>query len=237
MTRICRYNKLSQIGEKREIILLKAFPCKWEKCTFCDYIEDNSTNESEINKENKAVLEKVTGCFGALEVINSGSCFELPQTTLNEIKQIIISKNIRKLFMESHWMYRDRLKEMKDFFGIEIVFITGIETFDDNFRNKVLKKGILFKDISEIKKYFQSVCIMVGIKGQTKKMIKNDIEILMNNFDHATVNLFVNNTTNIKADPDLQKWFKSEYRWLNKTKKIDVLWKNTDFKVGSLLSD
>ena len=43
---------------KREIVLLKSFPCIWSKCTFCDYIEDNSTCEEEIIQINKEVLKK-----------------------------------------------------------------------------------------------------------------------------------------------------------------------------------
>ena len=41
---------------------------------------------------NKAVLEKVTGIFGDLEVINSGSVFELDKKTLDFIKQVCKEK-------------------------------------------------------------------------------------------------------------------------------------------------
>ena len=37
---------------------------------------------------------------------------------------------------------------------------------------------------------------MVGIKGQTKRNdSKKDLDILLNNFDHGTINVFVNNST------------------------------------------
>ncbi|MFQ9981021.1 MAG: radical SAM protein, partial [Finegoldia magna] len=37
-------NRYAKIEEKlkREIVLLKGRPCFWGKCTFCDYIEDNT---------------------------------------------------------------------------------------------------------------------------------------------------------------------------------------------------
>ena len=132
-------------------------------------------------------------------------------------------------------MYRHRLNEFRDFFGVPISFITGIETFDEYFRNKVLKKGIHFDSIQEVKKYFQSVCIMVGIKGQTKEMINNDLKIVMDNFEHATINIYVNNSTHIKADPELIQWFKNEYEYLLKSKNVDLLFDNTDFGVGGPL--
>jgi uncharacterized Fe-S cluster-containing MiaB family protein len=107
---------------KREIVLLKSFPCIWGKCSFCDYILDNSSSEEDINKLNFEVLENITGKYKVLEVINSGSCFELPLKTLEKIKEIIKEKNIEKLFLESHWCYRNKLKDMRDFFGIPIIF-------------------------------------------------------------------------------------------------------------------
>ncbi len=54
------------------------------KMFFCDYIDDNSNLEEEMNKLNLKVLKNVTGKYGVLEVINSGSCFELPKDTLEK---------------------------------------------------------------------------------------------------------------------------------------------------------
>jgi len=226
-----RYNIISG-KNKREIVLLKAFPCVWGKCTFCDYIEDNSTDSSEINDINKAVLEEVKGTYGTLEVINSGSCFELPKETLENIRKVVREKNIKKMFLESHWCYRNRLQEMRDFFGIEIIFKIGVESFDNNFRNLVLNKNARFKDYKEVRNYFSSVCLMVGIKGQSKEMIKEDIDIVLNHFDYGTINIFTENTTDIKRDEELINWFEREYNFLKDVSKIEMLFENTDFGVG-----
>ena len=226
-----RYNKITN-KNKREIVLLKSFPCVWGKCSFCDYIDDNSLNEDEIVKLNKEVLKNITGEFKVLEVINSGSCFEIPKETLNDIKKIIQEKNIEKLFLESHWCYKNRLDEMREFFGIPIIFKIGVETFDNNFRNLVLNKNANFKTPEEVKENFQSVCLLIGVKGQTKEMIKKDIDIVLKNFDYATLNVFVNNTTDVKRDEELVKWFVEEYKYLDSYDNIEVLYNNTDFGVG-----
>jgi hypothetical protein len=226
-----RYSKITN-KHKREIVLLKGRPCKWGKCSFCDYIEDNSTNEESNHSINVDVLKNVTGEFGILEVINSGNIFELPSATLDLIKNIIKQNNIHTLFFEAHWMYRKKIQAMRDFFGIKVIVKTGLETFNREFREKVLIKGFKYQNIDEIKKYFDSVCLMPGILGQTKDMIKTDIELAMKHFDHFTINIFIENSTNIKPDPDLIKWFQEEYRWLDKVEKCDVLWVNTDFGVG-----
>ena len=226
-----RYNKITN-KNNREIVLLRSFPCIWGKCSFCDYIDDNGRDEDELNKLNKEVLDNITGEFGVLEVINSGSCFEIPKETMNYIKKIVDEKKIKLLFFESHWCYRNRLDEIRNFFNIPIIFKIGVETFDYDFRNNFLNKNAKFKDVKEVAEKFQSVCLMVGIKGQTKEMIRKDIEILLENFKYATINIFVDNTTSIKRDEELVQWFREEYSYLDNHPTIEVLYHNTDFGVG-----
>ena len=226
-----RYNKITN-KNNREIVLLRSFPCVWGKCSFCDYIDDNGRNEEELNKLNKEVLDNITGEFGVLEVINSGSCFEIPKETMNYIKKIVDEKKIKLLFFESHWCYRNMLDEIKNFFNIPIIFKIGVETFDYDFRNNFLNKNAKFKDAKEVAEKFQSVCLMVGIKGQTKDMIRKDIEILLENFKYGTINVFVDNTTSIKRDEELVQWFRKEYSYLDDHPTIEVLYHNTDFGVG-----
>ena len=226
-----RYSKVIN-KNLREIVLLKALPCIWGKCAFCDYIDDNDDNIAEINKLNKEVLNNITGEFGVLEVINSGSCFEIPRESLEYIKKIVVEKKIKKLFLESHWCYKNRLQEMRDFFGIEIIFKIGVETFDNSFRNLVLNKNANFKTVDEVKESFQSVCLLVGIKGQTKEMIKRDINLVLENFKYATINVFINNTTDVKRDEELVQWFTDNFKYLEDYQYIEVLYNNTDFGVG-----
>ncbi|MGL5767020.1 MAG: radical SAM protein [Sarcina sp.] len=227
-----RYNIINGKNE-REIVLLKSFPCVWGKCSFCDYISDNSTDEILIKGVNKPVLSKITGEKGVLEVINSGSVFEIPMEDLKEIKKIVKEKNIKKLYFEAHWCYRKRLDEIKNFFnGVEVIFKTGLETFDDYFRNDVLNKNIKFSSLEEIKQYYDSICLLVGIEGQTKEMIKRDIEIVENYFPRATVNIWTENSTKFKRDEELIKWFEKEYSYLRGDERIEVLFENTDFGVG-----
>lgn len=226
-----RYSKIIN-KNLREIVLLKALPCIWGKCAFCDYIDDNDDNIAEINKLNKEVLNNITGEFGVLEIINSGSCFEIPRESLEYIKKIVVEKKIKKLFLESHWCYKNRLQEMRDFFGIEIIFKIGVETFDNSFRNLVLNKNANFKTVDEVKESFQSVCLLVGIKGQTKEMIKRDINLVLENFKYATINVFINNTTDVKRDEELVQWFTDNFKYLEDYQYIEVLYNNTDFGVG-----
>lgn len=226
-----RYNKITE-KNPREIVLLKAFPCVWGKCRFCDYTLDNSTDPKEIDSLNQEVLSHVTGELKVLEVINSGSCFELPKETLQRIKEIVQEKQIQRLFFESHWIYRNRLDEMRKFFQIPITFKIGVETFDYAFREDVLRKHADFQTAQEVAQYFDSPCLLVGIKGQTKEMIANDIRLLKQYFSLGTINVYTNNTTDIVRDESLIEWFLETYDWLKEDPDIEVLYENTDFGVG-----
>lgn len=226
-----RYSKITN-KNRREIVLLKAFPCAWGKCAFCDYTDDNSSDEESMITLNEEVLSRVTGEFGVLEVINSGSCFELPKKTLEKIRNIIREKKIKHLFFEAHWLYRHRLEELKEYMGIPITFKIGVESFDFDFREGYLNKNAKFQAPSEVSKYFASVCLMVGIKGQTKEMIDRDIEYMLTHFERGTVNVFVNNTTKVQRDDELVTWFCDKYAYLDGNPNVEVLYNNIDFGVG-----
>lgn len=226
-----RYNKITN-KNPREIVLLKGKPCAWGKCRFCDYIDDNSRDIDTINDLNYEILSRVTGELGVLEVLNSGSCFELPKATLKMIKDIIIEKQIHRLFFEAHWMYRKHLQKMREYMGIPITFKIGVETFNRSFREDYLNKHANFDSPEEVRRYFDSPCLMVGIKGQTKEMIDYDIQMLKMHFELGTVNVFTNNSTDVKRDPELVDWFMNKYAYLLEDPSVEVLYEKTDFGVG-----
>ena len=83
--------RYSLITEKfpREFLLLQGTGCRWKKCTFCDYYDDASDSPFETNRK---VLEQVTGEYGVIDIINSGSAMELDAETINMIKEIVVAK-------------------------------------------------------------------------------------------------------------------------------------------------
>ena len=228
-----RYNKITD-KHQREIVLLKSFPCKYGKCSFCNYIEDNSLDEKEIDNVNMEVLKEITGEYGVLEVINSGSVFELTPKTLEEIKRVVIEKNIKVLYFEIYYGYIKRLEEIKKYFsGVEIRFRMGVETFDNEFRIKVYNKNFVMEEdeIAEVSKKLFSVCLLVCVKGQTREMIEKDIEIALKNFKGVTINIFINNGTIIERDDELLKWFIEKYSYLTSDDRVELLLDNKDLGV------
>lgn len=216
---------------KREFLLLQGDGCKWKKCTFCDYYNDTSENTFAVNKP---VIDQITGEYDVVDVINSGSIFEIAEETLIYLRQKLYEQKVKILWCEAHWMYHKRLDQVRQFFeGIEVKFRIGIETFDPDVRT-VWKKGIPESvDAAQIAEYFQGACFLVGIEGQTKAMILKDIEMAKAYFEYFNVNVFVENTTDVKRDEDLVQWFIKEiYPELKGYEWIEVLVDNTDLGVG-----
>ena len=216
---------------RREFVLLQGTGCRWRKCTFCDYHEDVSEHPFEVNRQ---VLQQVTGVYGVLDVINSGSAYELDEETLDLIKQVVEEKHIHILWFEMHYMYRHRLKEFASRFPeVEVKFRCGVETFDSSLR-ALWKKGIPAdvtpEDVSEC---FQGVCLLCCTEGDSKERILSDIAIAKQYFEYFSVNLFCNNHTDLKRDEALAEWFVKEvYPLIKDDERIEILLDNTDLGVG-----
>ncbi len=229
--------RYSIIKEKnpREIVLLKGFNCNYGKCSFCNYILDNTENENEMIEINFNILDKVTGEYSVLEVINSGSVFELNKDTLYKIKEVCENKNIKILYFEAYFGYLNRLNEIRDFFSDqEIRFIIGIETFNNNYRTQILNKNFFINDeiLKKLKKEYRTASLLICTEGQTKEQIIHDIEFAKKNFKEVVVSIFINNGTSILRDEKLVSWFlKDLYPTFKADTQVEILIDNKDFGV------
>lgn len=228
-----RYSKITE-KRKREIVLLRGSGCIYKKCTFCDYHADKCPDENENYLLNSSILQKITGEFGELEVINSGSVFELDSRTIHFIKQICHSKGIKTIHFESHYLYRNKIPDLrKEFKDFELKMKLGLETFDYYFRENILNKGIPEKDEKIISKNFDEANFLFGIAGQSVVSMKNDIILGLKNFERICINIMCSNSTNVKPDNEVISAFMHElYPLYKDNERIDILIHNTDFGVG-----
>ena len=230
-----RYSKILD-KDRREIVLLIGSGCKWQKCKFCNYYLDRTKDNDEQYRINKEVLDNVTGEFQVLEAINSGSIFELNEKSKKELLKTCKEKNIKRLIIESHYMYKDKIKEFKKEckdLKIDLKVKGGIETFDENFRENVLNKGFGKPSLEELIETFDEINLLVGIKGQTFEQVKKDIEIGLENFERICVNLYKEMPDIMPQDEILKKRFLDElYPIYKENNKMDILIENTDFGVG-----
>ena len=215
----------------REFVLLQGTGCRWKKCTFCDYHEDVSEHPFQVNAP---ILRQVTGQYGVLDVINSGSALELDEDTLSLIKEVVKEKHIHTLWFEAHYMYRKKLADFaRQFAPARVKFRCGVETFDAELRDS-WKKGIPSSVTPEdVACYFQGVCLLCCTQGESKEHIIKDIDIAKKHFEYFSVNVFCNNTTSVQQDAELASWFAREvYPRIKDEEGIEVLMENTDLGVG-----
>lgn len=215
----------------REFVLLQGCGCRWRRCSFCDYHADTSANPYATNRK---VLEQVTGEYGVLDIINSGSAMELDEQTIELIREVVITKNIHTLWFEAHYMYRHQLQQFAEQFAPTTVkFRCGVESFEPMLRRR-WNKGI-GEDVTpeHIATYFQGVCLLCCTEGDSRERIEQDIAIAQRYFEYFSLNIFCPNTTQIKQDRELAEWVKKElYPTIKDCPKVEILCENTDLGVG-----
>lgn len=215
----------------REFVLLQGRGCRWGKCAFCDYHSDTSENPFEVNHD---VLQQVTGVYGVLDIINSGSAPELDVATIELIKKVVRERGIHTLWFEAHYMYRHRLADFAaQFAPATVKFRCGIESFSPAQR-KLWNKGVpATVTAADVAKYFKGVCLLCCTADDSRERILADIETAKQHFEYFSVNLFCNNTTAVKRNDALATWFMSEvYPQIKEDERIEVLAENTDLGVG-----
>ena len=221
--------------DPREIVLLRGKGCFYKKCTFCDYHLDACSDDDANAELNKSVLEQVTGEYGNLEVINSGSFHELGEKTLSLIRETVREKGIKVLHFEAHYLVRNKIAALREFFPeVEVRLRVGLESFNEDLREGYLKKGMPGVTPEEVARYFQEANFMVGLKGQTLEMMKKDVELGLRYFRRITLNVMCDNTTPVKPDKGVIDVFMREiYPLYKDDARVDILIHNTDFTVGT----
>ena len=77
-----------------------------------------------------------------------------------------------------------------------------------------------------------SICLMVGFKGQTPDTIRRDIDILLSRFKYGIINLVTaNRLSEGLMDTEIKAWFRETFGWLEDEPNVNVLWSIVDFGV------
>lgn len=232
---LTRYSEITEKNQ-REIVLLRGSGCKWRRCTFCDYHLDFSFDEDSNFALNQEILKKVTGKYQKLEVINSGSFVDLDARTVSLILDTCMAKKISEIHFECHWMHRSAVPALRKTFethGISVKLKIGVETFDNQYREQALCKGIDETSPAKIAACFDEVCLLFGLDGQTEDSMRYDIETGLAYFERVCINIMVENTTKVKPNPSVIDIFvKKLYPVYKDNERVDILLDNTDFGVG-----
>lgn len=230
--------RYSVITEKnpREIVLLRGQGCRYRRCAFCDYHQDASCDEHANLKINTEALSQVTGKYGILEVVNSGSFCELDSSTMKAIIATCKTKKISTVHFECHWLYRKFIPALREAFaeiGTKVRMKIGVETFDATYREETMKKGIKESDPAKIAQGFNECCLLFGLPGQTYESMTEDIETGLKHFERICVNIMVENNAPLQPSEKVRDEFINKiYPQYKDNPRVDILLHNTDFGVG-----
>ena len=220
----------------REMVLLRGYGCGWARCAFCDYHLDKCPDGAANFALNQQVLSRITGEFHHLEAIKSGSFCELDAETLALLEKTCLEKEIRTLHFECHWMHRQKVNTLRKHYaalGIRVRVRLGVETFDYDFRENILHKGIGERSPEKIAEGFDECNLLFGLSGQTVDSMRQDIELGLQYFDRLYINLMTPNTAPLQPDPEVCSAFRRElYPLYQDDPRVDILLNNTDFGVG-----
>ncbi|MEE1289310.1 MAG: hypothetical protein UHK44_12050, partial [Bacteroidaceae bacterium] len=152
------------------------------------------------------------------------------------IRQVAIGKGIHTLWFEVHYMYRHRLAAFaRQFHPLTVKFRCGVETFSPTLRanwHKGIPPHVTPEDIA---RHFQGLCLLccTDTPGDTRERLLRDIDLAERHFEYYSVNVFCPNTTALRRNDDMLRWFLAEvYPTLQKSSKAEVLIDNTDLGVG-----
>ena len=131
-------------------------------------------------------------------------------------------------------MYRHKLEEFAaQFAPAKVKFRCGVESFKPQLRsswNKGIPEDVTPEDIA---KYFSGVCLLCCTEGDSRQRIIDDIATAQQYFEYFSINLFCNNSTAVRRDEELAKWFLQDvYPQFKDTEGVEILIENTDLNVG-----
>jgi len=222
----------------REILLLVGRGCAFRRCAFCNYHLDFEPDPDAAFSENIKSISSVSGIYGQLEVINSGSFTDLDERTMCAILEACAKHGIHQVHFECHWMHRGEVSALRQRFaaqGILVKVKIGVETFDADFRERVLIKGIDETDPSKIAEPFDECCLLFGIEGQTAASMLRDVETALSHFERACINIMQENEMPVRpSKPVIEEFMREVLPVYCDNERVDILLENTDFGVGEV---
>jgi hypothetical protein len=210
-------------------VFVRSLPCRNRgKCIFCTYHRDNTSSYTEAMKENIDLIKRIPlDRTGWLNIAPSASIFEVPFDSLALLNRILPGAGFDWLCTETHWEYRHLIENLIGYFSMIPTRVKiGLETFDNTQRSR-LGKPFTISGWREVRKFSDAVNLIVGVRGQTREVILEDLKIGGENFNYAEVNVFDSDLgPSGVADHEILKWFHEEGQHIARSYPSVKVWMN-----------
>jgi len=140
---------------RRLVVVLQGFPCAWGRCVFCPFSREQSCNTRVVVETNRKVIREAAerlagGGFERITVLNGGSFWELPYDTVVKLSGITRGLIVD---IESRPEYVDEYSVKAAATALaarRLVVRLGFEVWDEELRNRVLRKGIPQSEVERL---------------------------------------------------------------------------------------
>jgi radical SAM enzyme (TIGR01210 family) len=145
------YFKEERKAIKALTVILRTVGCQWRKCTMCGFWQESAdVTQADILAQLEHSLRNSPEEDIVLKIFTSGSFLderEISSETRKEIAELVKRRTgIKKLIVETRPEFVSAEK-IEDLNGVENLEISiGLETANDFFRSKYIKKGFSFED-------------------------------------------------------------------------------------------
>ena len=145
------YFKEERKAIKALTVILRTVGCQWRKCTMCGFWQESAdVTQADILAQLDRSLRNSPEEDIILKIFTSGSFLderEISSETRKEIAELVRKVGrIRKFIVETRpeFVSAERIADLKGVENLELAI--GLETADDFFRSKYIKKGFSFED-------------------------------------------------------------------------------------------
>ncbi len=145
------YFKEERKAIKALTVILRTVGCQWRKCTMCGFWQESAdVTQADILAQLEHSLRTCPEEEFILKIFTSGSFLderEISSETRKEIAEMVRKRGrIRKFIVETRpeFVSADKIADLKGVENLELAI--GLETANDFFRSKYIKKGFSFDD-------------------------------------------------------------------------------------------
>jgi len=191
----CRVDRLG----RRLVLVLRGLPCAWGRCTFCPFSLEQSVNLGEVIRDNRRVIREALRLLGEcrasrVSVFNGSSFYELPYETVAELRPLTEGRVV-DIESRPEYLSLGSLRAALQALGARLLVVrVGLEVWDDEIREGLLRKGIPRSEILRVSRLRLEArerglpvqiyaYVLFGVEGVPEEKVLESLRVFNKLFD------------------------------------------------------